>query len=76
MLIFILLLYYSHLAPEPSSQYHCPFNISHSMPQKTLIKHISKCPDRPIHYKTCTYNVSHVMPEIDLKVKYKTVIKI
>ncbi|XP_025414275.1 uncharacterized protein LOC112686278 isoform X2 [Sipha flava] len=37
------------------------------MPQKTLIKHLIRCPDRPPHFRNCVYNISHVMPESELK---------
>ncbi|XP_026819660.1 gametocyte-specific factor 1 homolog [Rhopalosiphum maidis] len=55
-----------HLAPE-TLNFHCPFNASHTMPQKTLTKHITKCPDKPPHFKHCIYNLAHAMPESELK---------
>ncbi|CAH1738955.1 unnamed protein product [Aphis gossypii] len=36
-----------HLGQDPTSNVvHCPFNTSHSMPRKTLVLHLTKCPDR------------------------------
>lgn len=40
------------------------------MPQKTLIKHLIRCPDKPPNFRSCIYNISHVMPESELQVKY------
>eukprot|EP00102_Acyrthosiphon_pisum_P006669 XP_003240166.1 PREDICTED: gametocyte-specific factor 1 homolog [Acyrthosiphon pisum] len=54
------------LAPE-TQNLHCPFNTAHTMPRKTFIKHLNRCPDKPPHFKHCIYNKSHVMPEADLK---------
>lgn len=56
-----------HLAPE-TINFHCPYNASHTMPQKTFIKHLTRCPDKPPHFKNCPFNLSHVMPESELKV--------
>jgi hypothetical protein len=67
--------YFRHLAPN-TLDFHCPFNPSHSMPQKTLIKHLIRCPDRPPHFRNCVYNISHVMPESELKVKHKTILRL
>ncbi|KAL5238324.1 hypothetical protein ACI65C_005734 [Semiaphis heraclei] len=55
-----------HLAPE-TKDFHCPFNAAHTMPQKTLTKHLTRCPDKPPNFRHCIYNLSHVMPETDLK---------
>jgi len=55
-----------YLAPE-THNFHCPFNAAHTMPQKTLIKHLTKCPDKPPHFGHCIYNMLHAMPEKDLK---------
>ncbi|VVC24850.1 TRM13/UPF0224 family, U11-48K-like CHHC zinc finger domain [Cinara cedri] len=46
---------------------HCTFNISHTMPLKTLGLHLIKCPDRPKHYKNCFFNNLHVVPESELE---------
>ncbi|CAH1732991.1 unnamed protein product [Aphis gossypii] len=55
-----------HLAPE-TINFHCPYNASHTMRRKVLIKHLTKCPDKPPHFKNCPFNLSHVMPESELK---------
>ncbi|CAI6352768.1 unnamed protein product [Macrosiphum euphorbiae] len=55
-----------HLAPE-TQNFHCPYNVAHTMPQKKLTKHLNRCPDKPPHFRHCIYNISHVMPETDLK---------
>ncbi|VVC41493.1 TRM13/UPF0224 family, U11-48K-like CHHC zinc finger domain [Cinara cedri] len=54
-----------HLAPD-TFDYHCPYNPAHTMPQKTLIKHLIRCPDKPPNFRNCTYNISHVMHESEL----------
>ncbi|KAF0741203.1 gametocyte-specific factor 1, partial [Aphis craccivora] len=36
-----------HLGQDTKSKVvHCPYNTSHSMPPKTLVLHLTKCPDR------------------------------
>jgi hypothetical protein len=54
------------LSPD-TFDYHCPFNVSHTMPHKTLIKHLIKCPDKPPDFKSCPFNISHVMHESKLE---------
>lgn len=48
--------------------FHCPFNPSHTMPQKTFIKHLIKCPDRKPDFVSCSFNLSHVMHKSKVKV--------
>jgi len=47
------------------------------MPHKTLVLHLTKCPDKPKSssnsFKICTYNALHVVLEHELEVKYKTI---
>jgi len=53
--------YYSQLGKNTlSNVVHCPFNTSHTMPQKTLILHLTKCPDRKPNLSVCPFNNLHV----------------
>lgn len=51
-----------------SNVVHCPFNISHTMPQKTLILHLSKCPDKKKNMSVCPFNNLHVVKTSDLSI--------
>ncbi|XP_026804837.1 gametocyte-specific factor 1 homolog [Rhopalosiphum maidis] len=51
-----------HLGQNTKSNVvHCPFNISHTMPQKTLLLHLTKCPDKKPNQSICTFNNLHVV---------------
>lgn len=48
---------------------HCPFNTAHIMPNKTLMLHLVKCPDRLPNFKSCSFNYAHIMPQNEIEVK-------
>lgn len=61
--------YYSLLGRNAASNVvHCPFNKAHSMPQKTLIIHLTKCPDRKPNQSICSFNNLHVVDALNLAV--------
>lgn len=47
------------------------------MPHKTLVLHLTKCPDKPKsssnNFKNCAFNTLHIVPEHELEVKYETI---
>lgn len=51
---------------------HCPYNPVHTMPYKTLVLHLAKCPDKSKpsskRFKNCMYNDLHVVHENELEV--------
>ncbi|KAL4121693.1 hypothetical protein QTP88_014156 [Uroleucon formosanum] len=49
-----------------SNVVHCPFNKAHTMPQKTLIIHLTKCPDRKPNQSICSFNNLHVVDASNL----------
>lgn len=56
------MLYYSNLGRNVASNVvHCPFNTAHTMPQKTLLLHLTKCPDRKSNQSVCPFNAQHVV---------------
>ncbi|XP_060866756.1 gametocyte-specific factor 1-like [Metopolophium dirhodum] len=58
-----------HLGRNAASNVvHCPFNIAHTMPQKTLILHLTKCPDRKPNQSICPFNYLHVVETFHLAV--------
>ncbi|CAI6349884.1 unnamed protein product [Macrosiphum euphorbiae] len=58
-----------HVFREATSNVvHCPFNIAHSMPQKSLITHLAKCPDKRPNQTVCSFNNLHVVEALHLAV--------
>nr|BAH71626.1 ACYPI003429 [Acyrthosiphon pisum] len=58
-----------HLGRNAASNVvHCPFNMAHTMPQKTLILHLTKCPDRKPNQSICPFNYLHVVETLYLAV--------
>jgi len=52
--------YYSNLVKNVASNvYHCPFNAAHTMPEKTLLLHLTKCPDKTSNLTMCSFNAQH-----------------
>ncbi|XP_022178261.1 uncharacterized protein LOC111039198 [Myzus persicae] len=49
-----------------SNVVHCPFNNAHTMPQKTLILHLTKCPDKTPNLRICPFNCLHVVEKSKL----------
>lgn len=69
------MIYYRHLGQNTKSNVvHCPFNTSHTMPQKTLLLHLTKCPDKKPYQSICTFNNLHVVHSSLIKVCKKTII--
>ncbi|KAE9538506.1 hypothetical protein AGLY_005605 [Aphis glycines] len=60
-----------HLGQDPTSDVvHCPFNTSHAMPRKTLVLHLTKCPDRVKNKQNLENYLKYINKFLDnLKVK-------
>jgi hypothetical protein len=58
---------YVHLGKNAKSNVvHCPFNNSHTMPLKTLIMHLTRCPDKNSNFAVCHFNNLHVVKNSEL----------
>ncbi|KAE9538633.1 hypothetical protein AGLY_005732 [Aphis glycines] len=63
----------THLGQDTKSNVvHCPFNTSHTMPRKTLVLHLTKCPDRGKEKSICTFNSLHVLDSSLIREHEKT----
>ncbi|XP_060850064.1 gametocyte-specific factor 1-like isoform X2 [Rhopalosiphum padi] len=45
----------------------CPFNPGHRMPQKTLLLHLTRCPDKKNNQAICPFNNFHIVDSAFVK---------
>lgn len=67
-----MFVYFRQLTQDPKRPYHCPYNHSHTMPHKTLLLHLGKCPDKSDKFGQCEFNALHVVLKSELQVQYNT----